>query len=223
MMAKPTTKGGVIMGSSEKARSSTVRRERERVAARAKANEVEVRTEVKVPMRDGVKLSANVFLPKAEGKFPVILIRSPYGKGDASNGEGLYYAGRGYAVVSQDCRGRGHRRAHGSHLSTKARRAGYICVGPAAAWCNGKVGMLGASYLGWSQYYTAAQRPPHLRCITPIDSSTDFYRDLVYQSGGMFHGPGFMSLWGVNLVNDCFYPGPLEGKLPPMNFLGMFR
>ena len=57
------------------------------ILAAQEAFEVDVRTEVKIPMRDGVELSANIFLPKAQGKFPVILIRSPYGKGDEKNGE----------------------------------------------------------------------------------------------------------------------------------------
>ena len=75
--------------------------------AAKEAFEVEVRTDVKIPMRDGIKLSANIFLPKAESKFPVILVRSPYGKGDEKNGDGLFYAARGYVLVSQDCRGKG--------------------------------------------------------------------------------------------------------------------
>ena len=69
--------------------------------------EVDVRADVKIPMRDGVKLSANIFLPKAEGTFPVILVRSPYGKGDVKNGDGLFYASSGYVFISQDCRGKG--------------------------------------------------------------------------------------------------------------------
>ena len=66
------------------------------IIAAQKSPNVEVRTEVKIPMRDGVELSANIFLPKAEGKYPVILIRSPYGKGNEKYGDGLFYAGRGY-------------------------------------------------------------------------------------------------------------------------------
>ena len=82
------------------------------ILAAHEAFEVEVRTEVKIPMRDGVELSANIFLPKAQGKYPVVLIRSPYGKGDEKNGDGLFYAGRGYVVVSQDCRGKGASQGH---------------------------------------------------------------------------------------------------------------
>ena len=69
--------------------------------------EIEFRENVKVPMRDGVNLTANIFLPKAEGKFPVLLARSPYGKGDEKHGDGRYYTPRGYVVMIQDCRGKG--------------------------------------------------------------------------------------------------------------------
>ncbi|UCD00065.1 MAG: CocE/NonD family hydrolase [Phycisphaerales bacterium] len=71
------------------------------------ALEVEVRTDVRIPMRDGTELSANIFLPRAKGTFPVILIRSPYGKGNEKYSDGHFYAGRGYALVIQDCRGKG--------------------------------------------------------------------------------------------------------------------
>ena len=60
--------------------------------------------DVKVPVRDGVKLSANVFLPNAKGRFPVIFERMPYGASGQDPGE--FYARRGYAFVIQDCRGR---------------------------------------------------------------------------------------------------------------------
>ena len=60
------------------------------------AYEVEVRADVKIPMGDGVRLSANVFLPKAEGEFPVVLARTPYGKGGTGGGPGRFYASRGY-------------------------------------------------------------------------------------------------------------------------------
>src|ERR1700758_4377553 len=63
--------------------------------------------DVMVPMRDGAKLAANIFRPKADGRFPVILMRSPYGKPDEKWGEAKRYIPAGYAMVVQDCRGRG--------------------------------------------------------------------------------------------------------------------
>ena len=62
--------------------------------------------DVKVPMRDGIRLSTNIYMPDAPGPFPVILVRSPYGNGGAGNREGHFYAGHGYVYISQDTRGR---------------------------------------------------------------------------------------------------------------------
>src|SRR5690349_10028930 len=63
--------------------------------------------EIKIPMRDGVPLAANVFRPKGDGPWPVILIRTPYGKGDEQWPGGKDYALKGYVTVVEDCRGRG--------------------------------------------------------------------------------------------------------------------
>ena len=64
--------------------------------------------EVMVPMRDGVKLATNVFLPEGEGPWPVVLSRTPYNKGKAEAREKAekQYLANGYARVVQDCRGR---------------------------------------------------------------------------------------------------------------------
>ena len=62
---------------------------------------------VMAPMRDGTELAANVFLPRKGGPFPVILIRTPYGKMEEKSGEAKRYCAAGYAMVAQDCRGRG--------------------------------------------------------------------------------------------------------------------
>jgi len=59
---------------------------------------------VRIPMADGVELSANISRPKAEGKFPVVLVRTPYGKGNAEDDDGRYFARRGYAFVRRQYR-----------------------------------------------------------------------------------------------------------------------
>ena len=63
--------------------------------------------DVKTPMRDGVNLAANVFRPRGEGPFPVILMRTPYGKPDDKWDDARRYTAAGYVMVVQDCRGRG--------------------------------------------------------------------------------------------------------------------
>jgi predicted acyl esterase len=85
------------------------------------------------------------------------------------------------------------------------------------SWCDGNVGMIGDSYWAWIQYGVAAQSPPHLKCIVPHDGGTDMYRDAFYQ-GGIFNGGEFANHWTVDTVLQCIWPGPVEGKRPPLNF-----
>jgi len=75
--------------------------------AAEKPYDIQVQADVKIPMRDGIRLSANIFRPKADGRFPTILSRTPYGKGGTKNGQARFFAGRGYVFISQDCRGKG--------------------------------------------------------------------------------------------------------------------
>ena len=67
----------------------------------------EMLLDIKTPMRDGVNLSTDIYLPKADGPFPVILMRTPYSNnGDDIVKTAIGYANRGYACVMQDVRGR---------------------------------------------------------------------------------------------------------------------
>lgn len=146
--------------------------------------EVESRAEVKIPMRDGVELAANVFLPKAEGKFPVILARTPYGKGKPEGGAGRVWASRGFAFVSQDCRGKGtsggqwvpfvHDRKDGEDTHR------WILKQP---WCNGKIGTTGGSYLGYTQWISAPGAGDFLKAMFTIVPLVDVYDDLAYAGG----------------------------------------
>ena len=68
---------------------------------------VRMLTDVKVPMRDGVQLSADIYLPEATGPFPAVLMRTPYDNNtDVLIQKGRRLANHGYACVVQDCRGR---------------------------------------------------------------------------------------------------------------------
>jgi putative CocE/NonD family hydrolase len=165
------------------------------ILAAQKTFEVEVRTEVKVPMRDGVELSANIFLPKAEGRYPVILIRSPYGKGDEKNGDGLFYAGRGYVVVSQDCRGKGTSQG-GWEPFVNERNDGrdtqkWLLDQP---WCNGSIGTAGGSYVGFTQWISAPNAGEHLKAVFPVVPLVDTYGDGVYIDGAL--NLALMMGWG---------------------------
>src|SRR5882672_11289031 len=111
---------------------------------------VSVETGVKVPMRDGVTLIADVYRPRREGKFPVLLQRTPYDRRDPQTG--LKLASHGYVVVLQDARGRFD--SGGEFYPFRSEAAdGYDTVEWAAAlpYADGKVGMFGGSYVGATQ------------------------------------------------------------------------
>ncbi len=111
------------------------------------------------PMRDGIELSTNVFLPEGAGPWPTILQRTPYGKSK----QGKPYVPAGYAYVSQDQRGRGDSegeyRPHEAEIEDGYDTVEWIARQP---WCNGKIGMVGASASGIAANLAAASAPPHL-------------------------------------------------------------
>jgi len=138
---------------------------------------------VKVSMRDGVRLSTNIYRPDAAGKFPVLLMRTPYGKGGAGNTEAVYFAARGYVVVVQDTRGRYESEGVFDAMQPEALD-GYdtqqwVGVQP---WCNGKIGTFGGSYVGFTQWMPAPLHCPYLVTMFPVVTFSDLH-DVVYQDG----------------------------------------
>ena len=137
-----------------------------------------------VPMRDGVKLAADVYLPlPGWSRYPVVLVRTPYGKGSMST-IGFTLALDGYAAVFQDTRGHGGSQGEPSMFTTEAED-GYDTVEWVAAqgWSNGKIGSFGASALGINQYLTAGEAPPHLTCMFVGVATPDLHEHLVYPGG----------------------------------------
>ena len=143
---------------------------------------------VMVPMRDGVKLATDVYLPDGEGPWPAILWRTPYGKGGAE-GRARGANQRGYAFVAQDIRGRfgseGVDYPVFGHDGWGEHKDGYDAVEWIAAqeWCNGKVGTVGASANGITQNMMAPSRPPHLVCQYVVVAFSSMYRQAAYQGG----------------------------------------
>lgn len=156
------------------------------ILASEAAFEVEVRTDVMISMRDGVELSANLFLPKTQGKFPVILVRSPYGKGNEKQGDGLFYAGSGYVYIIQDCRGKGASQGQWEPFVNE-RNDGqdtqkWLLNQP---WCNGSIGTSGGSYVGFTQWISAPGAGEHLKAMFPVVPLVDAYGDGVYTNGAL--------------------------------------
>ena len=129
----------------------------------------------RVPMRDRVELSADVYRPQAAGRYPVILSRTPYTKTSGSTFRiAKYFVANGYVFVAMDVRGRGD--SDGTFVPYKADGLdGYDAIEWCAAqpWSTGKVGTLGGSYNGVIQWLTAVHQPPHLAAMIPMVSPSD--------------------------------------------------
>jgi uncharacterized protein len=162
---------------------------------------------VMVPMRDGVQLAVDIYLPPEDkGPVPALLALSAYGKnmqrqllpvpmpsplGDACVEAGWSddFVERGYAHVIACTRGTGQ--SQGQYLSMYSKQEsedGYDLVEWIAAqpWCDSHVGMVGISYFGTIQLVVAASRPPHLKAIAPLEATTDQY--LACYHGGVLDG-----------------------------------
>ncbi len=164
--------------------------------------DVIVEHNVPAKMRDGVVLKADIYRPKADGKFPVLLTRTPYDKrGDGDFG--LLAAAQGYVVVIQDVRGR--YTSEGEWYTFKNEsNDGYDTVEWAAAlpYSNGKVGMFGGSYVGATQMLAAISSPPHLAGILPIVTASNYHENWTYQ-GGAFE-QWFDQSWTTGLAQNTY-------------------
>ena len=153
--------------------------------------------DVRTPMRDGVQLSSDVWLPSAPGRYPIILVRTPYVK---SNSEyppyGKYFAAHGYAFAVQDVRGRGDSNGEFDFFFREAAD-GYDTVEGLAKepWSDGRICMLGVSYMATVQWLAAKERPPHLVCIAPTSPGMRFVNELPYLGGA------FALQWALPWLN----------------------
>ncbi|MHB1355506.1 MAG: CocE/NonD family hydrolase [Anaerolineae bacterium] len=151
-----------------------------------------VEQDVCMQTRDGVTLKADVYRPCEAGRFPVLLCRTPYNKAGVVTvpyHSPLGFAQTGYVVVAQDCRGTGSSGGLFDYFNQLAQEGldGYDTVEWAASlpYCDGNVGMFGGSYVGWTQWAAAMQRPPHLRAIVPIVTWSDSCEGVIYRGGAL--------------------------------------
>ena len=157
---------------------------------------------VAMKTRDGVTLYADIFRPKADGRFPVLLQRTPY---DKNNGVsvGLKGAARGFVMIIQDVRGRFTSEGEW-YVFKHESEDGFDAVEWAAAlpYANGKVGMWGGSYVGATQMLAAILHPPHLAGICPIVTASNYHENWTYQ-GGAFE-QWFSESWTSGLAQNTF-------------------
>lgn len=155
--------------------------------------EVIVKKDVMVPMRDGVKLATDLYLPAKDGKpapgrFPVVLTRTPYDKSETAwtplDVIGPYYASRGYVFVAQDTRGRFASEGEW-HMLTDDGRDGWDCGAWIAQqpWSDGKIGMFGTSYVGGTQHAMALEKVPQLTTVIPVDAMSNIGRQSLRNAG----------------------------------------
>ncbi|UOQ55939.1 CocE/NonD family hydrolase [Leucobacter allii] len=146
-----------------------------------------------VPLRDGARLATDVYLPEGGGPWPVLLARTPYGKGDVFQSQfilSMQFADaitEGFAVVIQDTRGRGGSEGSFTPFADE-RDDGYDTLEwiVSQSFSDGNVVMFGASYVGATQWAAAASGHPALRAIAPVLTSPRFREDWVLP-GGAFH------------------------------------
>lgn len=162
--------------------------------------EVTIERGAAMQTRDGVTLRADIYRPKADGKFPVLLQRTPYDKRGAAD-FGLKAAAQGFVVILQDVRGRYTSEGEWYPFRHESQD-GYDTVEWAAAlpYSNGKVGMFGGSYVGATQMLASIASPPHLAGIFPVVTATNYHEGWTYQGGAFLQW--FNQSWTTGLAQD---------------------
>ncbi|PMD67812.1 CocE/NonD family hydrolase [Companilactobacillus nuruki] len=172
--------------------------------------DIKMLKDVPVKLRDGVTIYTDIFMPTSGEKFPTLIAWSPYGKsagtapryinlfnmlgmGEEWNSgltkfeapDPAYWVEHGYAVCNPDMRGIAHSEGNTTMLGSQEAQDGYDLIEWIASqsWSNEKTALTGTSYLAWSQWYIAAEMPPHLTCINPTEGLSDAYRDLAFIGG----------------------------------------
>ena len=195
--------------------------------------------DIPVKMRDGVTIYADIYKPEGEGRYPLIISWSFYGKrpfdgqsewqimgvppqtvSDMSKFESAdpgYWCRRGYAVANVDPRGIGHSEGDFVQFGTQDGKDGFDFIEWAASqtWCSGRCALSGNSCVAMTQWRIASQKPPHLTCIAPWESTTDMYRESLCEGGIPAHsfvrlvmkeacGPNYMDSTPDNLEKYPF-------------------
>jgi putative CocE/NonD family hydrolase len=167
-----------------------------------------------IPLSDGTRLAARIWLPKdAEGNpVPAILEYLPYRKNDgtaiADSIRHPYFAGHGYAAVRVDIRGSGESDGvlQDEYLPQEQEDALEVIAWLAEQpWCSGRVGMMGISWGGFNSLQIAARQPPSLKAIITLCSTDDRYADDVHYLGGCVLANDMLS-WATSMLSIAARP-----------------
>ena len=141
--------------------------------------------DARVPMRDGVHLSADIYLPDLTGAYPTVVIGTPYDNTMKSHVEmAAFFVSNNYAFIVYDVRGRYDSEGDFYPFFNEGPD-GYDLIEWAAEqpWSNGKFGMMGGSYRGWIQWATAKEQPPHLTTIVPTATGGNWMKEFPFFNG----------------------------------------
>lgn len=168
------------------------------------ATRIRIERDLRVPMRDGVELSINVFRPNGPERVPAVLLRAPYGISGYPECE--FWVQRGYAFLSQDCRGR-HDSDGTFYPFTHEAEDGYDTLTWIAQqpWCDGTIGMYGLSYWGSVQWLVAPLQHPNLKAISPSVICGDYWKRSYWCDGAF--SLALSSLW---LCLECPHGPPIS-------------
>ncbi len=180
--------------------------------------EVEISENVWVPLRDGIRLSTDLHIPKGAGdRMPVIMIRTPYDKREhrRPTSAAQMFAGQGYVVAVQDVRGKFE--SEGDYTISKddvadgSDATSWLAKQP---WSNGKVGTYGCSYLGDTQVMQARLRNPHHTAMLPqAAGSSMHYRYFGTMDGGVIELAGGLG-WFRGSGSKRYLKYPID--MPPL-------
>lgn len=173
------------------------------------------RREILVPMRDGVQLAGDVYLPPGRGPFPVLLELTPYDRSRVAR-QAAPYSQHGYAVVAVNSRGIYGSGGTWSPYVTEAED-GYDTQKWVAdqEWCDGNIGMFGTSYPGFTQLLPAPLRHPAVKALVPVSAQSDNYGS-IWSTNGLYHLALGLS-WGAN--QQALADGR---KRPDVNWMKVF-
>lgn len=190
-------------------------------ASTAVYHDLTLEKDVRVPLRDGSHLVADVFRPAGGGRFPIVMTLGPYSKDihfrdwnpgypyDRLPERGPYmhwetvnpewWVPQGYVVIRVDGRGTGKSPGQVRRLSDDEARDYYDAIEWAGTqpFGNGRVAVMGISYFAMNAWRVAAHQPPHLAAIVPWEGAVDNYRD-VARHGGIYSN-GFTRMWASHL------------------------
>ena len=176
-----------------------------------------------VPMRDGVRLSTDLYFPTGSGPHPVLLVRTPYSKAETKQGVlARYFSSNGYVVAIQDVRGKFE--SDGVYtVSGGSRTDGYDTVSwlSKKPWATGAVGTYGCSYLGENQYMLLAERhPAHKTAIVSAGGGGIGSAAGMYSAFGDHHDARMLAaLVGWFRDNGQKFGPKLDSKLPRSVFI----